>query len=252
MTAPPLLLLHGFLHSSFTWRFNIEPLARDFRVIAPCLMGLGYSEKSRGDYSLAGMTAFVRALMETLEMGPAHVVGNSLGGMIALDLASSHPHVVSTLVLVDPVGPRFQLPFWVRTMLSPSLSWPWNRLLFNHRLIHWILQQRVYRAIQVDRTLKEGFMAPLMLKGTRPAALEIIRRLPEGVRRVIPTLGSLDHETLMVWGRQDGLVPVKAGHVLNKLLPRSSLVVFERSGHCPHEEEPERFNRLVREFLLSV
>ena len=92
-------------------------------------------------------------------------------------------------------------------------------------------------------------MAPLMQGGSFRSAIRVISSLNDGLRELFPRLESIRKPTLIVWGAKDRLVPLKAAHILNQRLYGSDLVVFEECGHCPMEEAPDRFNRLLIDFL---
>ena len=94
-----------------------------------------------------------------------------------------------------------------------------------------------------------GFMAPLSRSGSYRAALRVMSNLNRGLREMYPQLSGIKHPTRIIWGGRDRLVPLKAGEILAARLPQSEMIVFHDSHHCPMEEEPERFNECVLDFL---
>lgn len=247
----PIVLLHGFLVSSWAWRLNLRPLARHSRIIAPCQKGFGWTDKRADEYTLASLGDFVVRLLDRLGVQRAHFVGNSLGGAVALHIAMHRPERVDRLVLVDAAGVPFQRGIH---MLAKSLqSWmaPACRMGGRSLVFQTLLRTFAYANIPVDRRYMEAFMTPLMQEGAFQAAIRVISGLNEGLRDLFPNLHTIEHPALIVWGAKDRLVPLKAGHILNDCLPQSELVIFEDCGHCPMEEEPARFNRLVTDFLSN-
>jgi pimeloyl-ACP methyl ester carboxylesterase len=245
----PIIFLHGFLVSSWAWRFNLRPLARHARIIAPCQKGFGWSDKRGDDYSLSSLGDFAIRLLDHLGVERAHWVGNSLGGAVALYIAAHHPERVERLVLVDAAGVPFRRE--VRMLTKGLQSWmaPVCRVGGRSLVFQALLRTFAYANIPVDRRYMEGFMAPLMQGGSFRSAIRVISSLNDGLRELFPRLESIRKPTLIVWGAKDRLVPLKAAHILNQRLYGSDLVVFEECGHCPMEEAPDRFNRLLIDFL---
>ena len=112
-----------------------------------------------------------------------------------------------------------------------------------------LLRTLAYRNIPIGPDYMRGFMAPLRQPGAIAAATLVARNLQPGLRTLFPRLGGMTSPVQLVWGAHDRLLPLQSGLLLNRILPTSRLEVFPHCAHCPMEEDPPRFNRLVREFL---
>jgi pimeloyl-ACP methyl ester carboxylesterase len=247
---PTLLLVHGFLVSSFSWRHQVEALAQDFDVIAPCLMGFGWSERARGDYTLAGLGSFLLRFMDALGVERAHVCGNSLGGALGLWLTHAAPERVERLVLVNALALTETLPGVPPPLASARMA-PIARLFVRPTLARLGLQALAYRGIPVDSRYMAGFRPPFEHRASVPIALAVARGLADAAATVEPLLDTLRHPTMVVQGTGDRLLSARAGLRITRRVAGARLVSFDGSGHCPHEEEPERFNEALRCFLVG-
>ncbi|MEZ4265190.1 MAG: alpha/beta hydrolase [Myxococcota bacterium] len=247
---PTLLLVHGFLVSSFSWRHQLEALSEHFDVVAPCLVGFGWSERAAGEYSLDALGQFLLSFMDALEIPRAHVCGNSLGGALGLWMAHEAPQRVDRLVLVNSLALADGVPDLPAQLVRPWMA-PIARLFVRPTLARLGLQALAYRGIPVDSSYLAGFRPPFEDPRSIPIALQVARGLPAAALRVDSLLGGLRHETLVVQGTGDRLLSARSGLHIARRIPDARLVSFDASGHCPHEEEPERFNALMRSFLVG-
>ena len=254
--GPPLVLLHALGESAFDWRWVLRALARTHRVYAPDLPGFGDSAKPTADYSPAFFERFAVGFLDALGLERAAVVGNSLGGLIALRLALSEPARVGALVLVDSAGLGRSVTFALRSLTTPGygeLSIAWSktpagaagrawakaRLLFAHPQLApagWTAEQ--YRLAQLP-----GFLE---------AALAALRAQmdPGGQREVLlDRLPHLESPTLVVWGALDRVFPSSQGRDAASRLPKGSLALIPECGHMPHVERPDRFVAALDEFF---
>lgn len=251
--GPPVLLLHGFLHSSYTWRHTIETLARGHRVIAPDLLGCGWSDRGEGDYGLEGLGRWVTGTLDALGVGDLHAaVGNSLGGGLLLDLAArAAGRRVDRLALVSPLAatlPVPSLPFKLLglPLLEPLFRATAGNLGFVRHALSWF----AYRGRAVDEEVLHGF-APLERPGSLRTATGIAAALWEASAAIEARLAQVQAPTLLVWGKRDGVLPLPYGRRVAELLPRARFEVIDHVGHCAHEEDPDRFHALLAELLAA-
>lgn len=255
-----LLLIHGIAGSCNTFQGVLEGLAERYRVIAPDLMGHGQSGKPRGDYSLGAHASGLRDLMEMLEIPSATIIGHSLGGGVAMQLAYQFPKRCERLVLVASggLGPEV-------TPLLRAATLPGTDLALSIATSE--------RAKGVYRKVLSPFRR-LNLKA-RPTAGHVLEHVaclqdPEARHAFIHTVRSVmdlkgqridarnrlylaDHVPMMiVWGDRDRFIPVKHGQEAHALLPKSRLEVFEGAGHFPHLDDPERFVEVILDFVDST
>jgi pimeloyl-ACP methyl ester carboxylesterase len=257
-TGPPLLLIHGFLGYSFSWRFNIQQLSRYFSVYAIDLPGCGFSQRtSKPECSLAGDAEALLRFMEHLGIENANVVGSSRGGGLAILLAAlcvkRAPLRLRRLILVSPINPWSSNGRMLTRVLGTSAGGVY--------LVHvqprlTMLARRYFKALygDVKRIVPgsfEGYSAGFNLPGSFEHVLRIVRswhRDLADVEQSLPVIGNFP--TLLLWGARDTAVYPSSIHQLQRYLKNSALIVLRGVGHLPYEEVPEDFNRIVCDFLL--
>jgi pimeloyl-ACP methyl ester carboxylesterase len=258
--APPILLLHGLGATNASLLPVLADLAHDHRVVAPDLPGFGNSAAPAASYSAAWFAAWVEALQHHVGLRRAVVLGNSLGGRIALEQALTHPRSVSALVLLTP-SPAFRrlrrlVP--VVRMLRPELGG------LPMRLSHTVVVEAV-RAMfsDPDRLPKAWYDAAadecvrvFRSRAHRIAffasARQIFLEEAHGIQGFWDRLPGLAPPALFVWGDRDRLVPSTfASHVADAL-PDAGSIVMEDCGHVPQFEHPEETMALVRGFLAQL
>ena len=222
-TGRPIVLIHGLSGSGRWWARNVGPLARRFRVHVVDLLGFG---GSRGrPFVLAEAAAYLAAWMDRLDLPRASVVGHSMGGFIAADLAAGFPERVERLVLVAAAA----LPFDASHLRRPR------------------------DLVGVARRLPLSFLPVLATDALRAGPLTIARAARELVRSDLgPRLATIAAPTLVVWGEHDTLVPPAVGEQLARALPDGRLVVIPGAGHNPMWDRADEFNRVVANFLSGV
>jgi pimeloyl-ACP methyl ester carboxylesterase len=255
--GPPVVLLHGAGDNALDWQWVMPALAATYRVYAPDLPGSPDSARPAADYSPAFFERFVAAFVDALGIGRATLVGNSLGGLIALRLALSEPERAGALVLVDSAGlgravnPTFTsvnipglgeaaLPFWRTPVGAYQRAWGRTALLFAHppRSV-----PREWLAEQCRLALSPGYLE---------AHLTVLRALvdPAGQREVlVDQLPLLKIPTLVVWGARDRVFPQSQAKEAVAQLPEGSLSLVPECGHMPHVECPDHFLAALDDFL---
>src|SRR6202140_4592780 len=267
-SGPPLVLVHGLGSSAAVeFYYNLEPLAAYHRVLAIDLPGFGKSDKPTLQYTIELFVKAVRDLMTSEGLERAAVMGVSMGGRVALGLALDSPELVERLVLVDAlgVGPPRRV-FAYRVLLTKGLGELTLRGTARalrrmnpatiRRFWGWYLRRpdRVATTWSNERIANHGTL--LSSPEYRAAYLSALRSIA-GVRHlrggigVEDRLGELRMPTLLIWGRHDHIFPARHAEVAKDKLPRGRVVIFEDSGHPPQMEEPDRFNRLVLDFLTE-
>jgi len=248
--APPVLLLHGSgpgVTAYANWRLTIPTLATRLRVVAPDLVGFGFTERPDGvEYSLDLWVDQVLGVMDGLGIERASVVGNSFGGGLALRLAARHPDRVDRLVLMGSVGVPFPITDGLDRVwgYEPSIErmkeliglFAWSRELVTDELA-----EVRYRA-SIQPGFQESFSA--MFPAPR-------QRWVDSMVTPAEEISALPHRTLVVHGREDRIIPLDNAVVLLGLVPDAQLHVFGRCGHWTQIEHAEEFNRLVLEFLTG-
>ena len=241
-SGDPLVLVHGLgSHAAQDWGRLIVPLGRRFHVYAPDLPGFGQSERPPdADYSIPMQVEAVRAFMEAKGVRRARVAGISMGGWIVSRLAAEHPESVERLVVVDAAGMRPERPDIPAEALLPRDEAGVRRLAAVVRHNAPVPPSFVARDILALRLREEW----------------IVRRALEsmGAGRdwLNGTLGRAEMPVLVVWGRQDALIPLAYGEGLQAEFPRARLAVLDDCGHVPMADCPEAFDRAFLPFLAAA
>lgn len=247
-TQPVVILIHGSgpgVTAFANWRLTMPELAKHFCVVAPDIVGFGFTEQPDGfEYTMPNWTAHLLALMDTLGIEQADVVGNSFGGGLATSLAVNHPDRLRRLVLMGAVAaPQRITPgldaVWGYEPSVPNMQHLLELFAYDRSLLGPDLAEIRYRA-SIRPGVQESFSA--MFPPPRQAALDAITQ-PISLVEKIP------HRTLILHGRDDKVIPIESSYALHSLIEDSQLHVFGRCGHWTQIERAEEFNRLVIDFL---
>jgi pimeloyl-ACP methyl ester carboxylesterase len=255
--GPLLVLVHGITNSSATWEPVLATLGQRFTVIAPDLLGHGDSAKPRGDYSLGANASLLRDFMLALGHERATLVGHSLGGGIAMQMAYQFPERVERLVLVSSGGLGRQVTPLLRAVALPGaeLVLP---LLASEPLVNagakiggWI--DRIGVRVGSDLAAMAAGFASLQDIEARRAFVHTARAVIDvGGQRVNATDKLYLAEavpTLILWGDRDPIIPARHGIRAHELMPGSRLRIFDGAGHFPHHDDPPGFAAAITEFV---
>jgi pimeloyl-ACP methyl ester carboxylesterase len=244
----PVVLIHGSgpgVTSYANWRLVLPALAENFRVLAPDMVGFGFSERPANiQYGVQTWADQVVGLMDTLELPRAHMVGNSFGGAIALRIATQHPDRVGKLVLMGSMGVPFPITEGLERVWGYEPSFENMRKVldvfaYSRDLVNDELAEVRYRG-SIQPGFQESFAA--MFPAPRQRWVEAMCTPEDDIRR-------LPHRTLIVHGREDQVIPVQTSLRLMELIDNADLSVFSHCGHWSMIERTEDFNRSVNEFF---
>lgn len=263
-TQPPILFLHGFGGSIGHWRQNLPYFREHHLVYALDLLGFGASEKAPVSYSIHLWVQQVFDFWRTFIQRPMILVGNSIGSLTALALAHAHPECVHRLVMLslpDPSVREDLIPQWSRPLVSKleqtfTAEWILKPLFYwvrsPKRVRNWASLAYTSRESLTDE-LVEIFAAPARDRGAAQAFSLILQAMiqPQFGPRVATILPELDLPILLIWGRQDRMVPSGSAKVFVGLNDRVRLVELDQAGHCPHDECFDVVNETIREWVLS-
>ncbi len=255
--GPPLVFVHGLGASWQSWLENLPEFARDHRVIAMDLPGFGYSEMPPEDISIERYARWTCALLDALGIESAALVGNSMGGFIAAEMAIRSPERVQRLAVVSAAvfwqsyrraQPLVGLARLSEAYVARALTRSTDAVATRPRLRSWALASAGFRYPHlISKELAHELVRSARRTDGFLPALEALADYP--LEEELPKIGC---PTLIVWGAHDTLVPAKDAKRMQELIPGSRSEVFERTGHVAMLERPERFNRLLREFLAPV
>jgi pimeloyl-ACP methyl ester carboxylesterase len=251
---PAILLVHGLGAQWRVWLPAIGPLSERRRVIAPDLPGFGDSAMPNGRMSVEGLADAMEELCERLDLGPIVAVGNSLGGAVMAQLALARPDRVERLVLVNAVGivPTARewavtLPFiWAGAMLGQQVSAARRQIASRRGLRRAALWRLIHEPERLNADIVyHGILQPPG-PGARDAIAAGIAHLNDDWEE---RLKQIDCPTLVIWGKDDLLLPTRHAERWARLIPDSKLITFDRTGHLPMIEQPDRFISAMLEFI---
>jgi pimeloyl-ACP methyl ester carboxylesterase len=254
-----LLLIHGMAGSSATWRSVIPQLSKKYRVVAPDLLGHGESAKPRGDYSLGAFAVLLRDLLDELGITRATVVGQSLGGGVAMQFAYQHPDHCDRLVLISSGGLGPDVSWLLRILSAPGAELvlpvvaPQPVLTLGNKVGSWLRSA----GIQSPRAGEMwNAYSSLSDAQTRQAFLRTLRSVVDHRGQSVSALNklhlTLDLPTLLIWGANDGIIPVTHGYATHAALPGSRLEVLDGIGHFPHVEAPAAVVDILEDFIAGT
>ncbi len=243
----PVLFIHGLGASIYAWRRNLAPvMSAGFRVVALDTRGSGSSDKPAHGYRNIDLARLVLALMDSLALTDAVLVGHSMGGAIAAEVAISYPKRVRALVLIDAAGVGVREPLVFRAARWPLLG-PLVTALRGRGLTSRILKSTYADPTKVTEQDVDQYYAPV-------ADPEYARALRAALREfrfdgLVGRLGEIDRPTLVLWGAEDRWIPPATGRFLAAQLVRAAFLLIPHAGHSVQEEQPDQVNRLLISFL---
>ena len=266
----PVLFIHGLGSSGYMeWRFNLASTAARHRVFAPDLPGFGRTEKPRVSYTIGYFARFIEGYMADRGLQNATIVGTSLGGRIALEIALEHPQLARRLVLVNALGlgrPRPKMAQMAYGLVTvPAVGEAVMR--FTRDALRWASPRTIRKVAgrfagassDLEKVLDDAYLDDLReLYATdefHNAYLSTVRSLIHprallgGEHDVSARLGELKMPVQLIWGSADPLFPLEHATRAHAAIPNCKLVVIEGAGHTPQAERPEEFNRVLQAFL---
>lgn len=256
-TGDPVILLHGLGATKASFLPTVFALAQRHRVIAPDLLGHGDTAKPYVRYDAETFGTFTLDLMDALGIDRAHLIGNSMGGRISLEVAMRAPDRVRSVTLFCPavafIKRREFVP--IVKMLRPELGLVPHRL--PHRLVVRSVRMMFSRPERLPHSWYEAgadeFLRVFRMPRGRAALYASMRNIyldePMGDRGFWVRLERLDRPAMFIWGDRDRLVPAGFSRHVSRVLPEARNVVLEDCGHVPQFEHPEETHAMVREFI---
>ena len=266
----PVVFVHGLGSSGYMeWRYTLEPFAANHRVLAPDLPGYGRTDKPRVRYTIGYFARFVQRYMHERGLRSASVIGASLGGRVALELALEEPRMVRRLVLVNTLGlgrPQVRMAQMAYGLVTiprvgeavmgfarDALSWA------PRTMIRRVAARYAGSSADLERTMDDSYLDDLRemyaTEGFPNAYLSTVRSLVNprallgGHHDVSRRLNELKIPVQLIWGADDPLFPLAHAERAHTLIERSELAVIDGAGHSPQAERPEEFNRVLHRFL---
>jgi pimeloyl-ACP methyl ester carboxylesterase len=253
--GPPVLLLHGFGGCAYSWRYLAPGLTATHRVFALDLKGYGRSDKpADGKYALSDQAEIAAAFIRAQDLRDLVIMGHSMGGAVTLmtyfQVRAEDPGRISKLVLIDSAGYSQKLPSFVTLAKIPGLSTVLAKLLSPRFATALVLKKSYYDQDKITEEQIDTYAYYGSLPGAAAAVSQTARQLvPADIEALTAQYKTISVPVLIVWGREDEVVPLKVGEQFKRDIPDSKLVVLPRCGHIPPEEEPGATRKAIMEFL---
>ena len=243
----PVIFIHGLGASMYAWRKNLAPvMAAGYRVLALDLLGFGSSDKPARGYTNAAYAQLVVALMDSLHLPDAVLVGHSMGGEIAAEVAIAFPTRVRGLVLIGAAGLGTREPLLFRLARWPVVG-PLVLAFRGRALVGRLLRSTYADPRKVTEPDVDQYYAPVAEAAYGRALRGVLREFHFG--GLEGRLDAIAAPTLVLWGEADRLIPIALGRALAAHLNRSAFLSVPRAGHSVQEEAPDEVNRLLIKFL---
>jgi pimeloyl-ACP methyl ester carboxylesterase len=253
--GPPILLLHGLGGSWKDWSANLPAFAAAYRVIAMDFPGSGESDKPEVRYSIEWLTDVVEKFLQEQEIDQVTLIGHSMGGVVALNVASQPKSKVKKLVIIDAVGignkSEFLAYVMAKKILGPDTVWePVENFLKNQfRAMADDLIEK--QKPQTARDLFESLKMPIIGEPLLPMTPEVQMIASIFDFDIRPKLACIQQPTLVLWGAKDLVASTQDASFLQTRIRASTLIIFPDSGHSPMMEHPSLFNRELGQFLQA-
>jgi pimeloyl-ACP methyl ester carboxylesterase len=253
----PLLLIHGYGAGSWVWEKQMDILSRHYKVYALDIIGYGYSDRPRIEYTPETYIHFLRDFMDGLEIERATLIGNSMGGGIAWAMAALLPKRVGKLILIDCVPPDVlkqvrNESFRTLAVIKDIPFLPYLVIASrNKNSIKRILQECLFDRRLISPALLDRQWELIRFKGSAWVLYSTLKHAKD-TSKMGDYLSLINHPTLLIWGEQDLVFPPSVGESLLQAIKGSKLHIVKRSGHIPMWETPEEVNRIILDFLKEA
>lgn len=243
----PLILLHGFTYSSYSFRHNIPVLSKLYQVICPDLPGHGLSDKPFSfDYSLSSQADLIHRFCRELGLEKITLGGCSMGGALAMRTALDYPCLVDRLILVDSAGLDLDVKSPQRIFAIPILG----HLAALVTTIRFRLGSQARMGSDVNEEFKDDYQAYVKQLRSFSSLITGVRNLRANRAFKLREIHRIGQQTLIVWGERDQLFSIDSARMLANLISDSRLILLPEAGHLPNEEMPADFNQVVLDFML--
>lgn len=257
-TGNPVLCIHGFGASLFSWRNFVEPLSQNYQLILIDLKGCGNSPKPPdSNYSTRDHADLIYKFILDHDLRNLTLIGNSFGGalslLLSLMLLENEPGRLRSLVLIDAGAYKKYIPGYLKLIGVPIIGAAAIYLTPARCMAKMVLKLAYYDPKKITAAQISGYAAPLAAPGGKHALLETGKQIiPPNIDELVAKYKDISVPTLIIWGKQDKIINPIVGDLLDQAIPDSTLKSIDQCGHVPQEEQPEATVPLVLDFLASL
>lgn len=251
----PLILLHGYGASTYSWRHILPYFSKTYRVIAIDLKGFGLSDKpTDGNYTVSEQSRMVYEFIRVHRLENVILAGNSLGGAVALLTylmqSDQGTHPVSKLILIDTASYKQDFPLFISMLTVPVINELLLGLTSSNFKSRMILKKAFFDPSKITEEMVTAYGANLSLPGASRALIQTAKQmLPSNLDEIAERYRSIDVPVLLIWGENDEIIPLEIGRKLAGNIRNSKLVVVPSCGHVPQEECPSQAIKAMETFL---
>ena len=254
----PIILLHGFGASSYSWRNASEPLSQKNRLFLIDLKGFGLSDKPFDNkYSISGQAEIIISFIQKNNLQNLILIGHSTGGAVALQTALQYIKMennpIKSLVLVDSPAYKQRLPLFVQILKIPIVN-KFVLAFFPAKICtKLVLKKCFFDDTKITDEMVKNYGCFFDLAGSSHALIATAKELvPKNIDEITSKYKDIQIPALVIWGEYDEIVPFSIGQRLNQAIPNSKLVVIPDCGHMPQEEKPKETIKIISGFLDSI
>jgi len=251
----PILLIHGFGGSTYSWRYLTESLSRKNKVIAVDLIGFGESEKPTNfSYSITDQASVLADFIIEKCLSDIILIGHSFGGAVILSMLSANENrldrIIKKLILIDTPAFNQKVPSFIMLLRNRPLANLGFFIRTNRTNILAVLKKVFFNKLLISDEMVTIYAKQLESKEGRNALLKTVRQINR-VQKLTSDfcLASINLPTLIIWGEYDKIVPISSGKRLNQQIRNSTLKIISNCGHAPHEECPEPTIKAILDFI---
>ncbi|MCJ7516079.1 MAG: alpha/beta hydrolase [Dehalococcoidia bacterium] len=247
----PVVLLHGFMGMAYDWRFNIPEIGKQFSVYALDLPGFGYSDKPLNfDYTSDGYADFLVSFLNANNISRAVLIGNSMGGQIALMACLKFPERVAGLVLIDSGGYPHSVEFLPFKLLTVPVIGEISMALVNRTIIKIMLGKGIYfdGSFATDEVIN-SYHNVYSTVNARKMPPMIMRTIMKDEAHIASNLSQIKCHTLIIWGAEDKVISPSRAEMFRRDIKNASTLIMPQAGHMPQVEKSEAVNNAVINFV---
>lgn len=236
-----IVLVHGLGASAERWEFVIPEFSKNYRVIVPDLIGFGHSDKPLVDYTTDFFTDFLGNFFKKLDINKTNIIGSSLGGQITAEFTSKNQEIIKNLVLVSPSGIMKHstpaLDAYVMAALYPNMEGAKNAF-----------EMMAGPTREIHENIIEDFVKRMKLPNAKMAFMSTLLGL-KNADIITKSLQKITVPSLIIWGEDDPVIPVKYADDFVSSIQDCRFYMMDNCGHTPYVDDPQRFSKLVLDFL---